>query len=137
MEKRITMLGKIRNAKELAIREKTLKFVNYYESKGPYPRNKNELSFIEFEACRLIAASMAQADDKNVLDKMINQLGGYELFVDKMCELARESVKQESDSRIQNKMKLENIEKMKLEFLSVSDTINALLEEKNHAKERI
>ena len=130
--------GDKRGNRELTIRKTVLKFVKYYESNGLYPKNDRELTVTELEACKLIAASIIQLKDKNVFDKTINNLGGYDKFVAKMCELASESAESELKLIIMRKMSLENIDiyKMKLNFLSVSDTINVLLEEKKLSEKR-
>ena len=125
-----------RSNRDLTIKEIILKFVKYYEGNGPYPKNDSELTVTEIEACKLIAASIIQLKDKNDFDGTINDLGGYDKFIVKMCKLASESAESELKLRIMRGMSLENIDfyKMKLNFLSVSDTIKVLLEEKSQGE---
>ena len=136
MKKRTELLENKKGNRELTIRKKILEFVKYYESNSPYPQNDSELTVTEIEACKLIAASIIQLKDKNDFDRTINDLGGYDKFVAKMCELASESAESELKLRIMRGMSLENIDfyKMKLNFLSVSDTIKVLLEEKSQGE---
>ena len=132
----------IENNRESKFKNKISEFVEYYESKRPYPENDRKLTDIELEACKLIAASIIQVN----LDKTINDLGGYDKFVAKMCELAHKSALDDADIRIISNFDLitkheislkdeifddEKIDTMQLKFLSVDDTIKALLEEKN------
>ena len=136
MKKRTELLENKKGNRELTIRKKILEFVKYYESNSPYPQNDSELTVTEIEACKLIAASIIQLKDKNDFDRTINDLGGYDKFIVKMCKLASESAESELKLRIMRGMSLENIDfyKMKLNFLSVSDTIKVLLEEKSQGE---
>ena len=142
MEEKLELIGNKSVNRESAIRKKISEFVEYYESKRPYPENDRKLTDIELEACKLIAASIIQVN----LDKTINDLGGYDKFVAKMCELAHKSALDDADIRIISNFDLitkheislkdeifddEKIDTMQLKFLSVDDTIKALLEEKN------
>lgn len=142
MEEKSELIGNKSVNRESAIRKKISEFVEYYESKRPYPENDRKLTDIELEACKLIAASIIQVN----LDKTINDLGGYDKFVAKMCELAHKSALDDADIRIISNFDLitkheislkdeifddEKIDTMQLKFLSVDDTIKALLEEKN------
>lgn len=142
MEEKSELIGNKSVNRESAIRKKISEFVEYYESKRPYPENDRKLTDIELEACKLIAASIIQVN----LDKTINDLGGYDKFVAKMCELAHKSALDDADIRIISNFDLitkheislkdeifddEKIDTMQLKFLSVEDTIKALLEEKN------
>ena len=142
MEEKSELIGNKSVNRESAIRKKISEFVEYYESKRPYPENDSKLTDIELEACKLIAASIIQEN----LDKTINDLGGYDKFVAKMCELAHKSALDDADIRIISNFDLitkheislkdeifddEKIDTMQLKFLSVDDTIKALLEEKN------
>ena len=135
----------IENNRESKFKNKISEFEDYYKSKRPYPENDSKLTDIELEACKIIAASIIQEQHGN-LKSMINDLGGYDKFVAKMCELADKSALKDADSRIISAFNLrrkyeinlqverfddEKIDRMKLNFLSVKDTINALLEEKS------
>lgn len=136
MKERSELIGNKRDIRESTIKSKILEFIKYYESKGLYPKNDSELTTTEIEACKLIAASIIQLKDKNDFDRTINDLGGYDKFIVKMCKLASESAESELKLRIMRGMSLENIDfyKMKLNFLSVSDTIKVLLEEKSQGE---
>ena len=123
--------------RELTIKDIINKFVKYYEHDALLPKSKDVLSDMEFESCRLIAASMVQVDNKNIFENMINRCGGYDAFVSKMCELSNESVKKEIYARIHNKMCIGDIDKMKLDYLSVEDTFNVLIEEKDSNQSRL
>lgn len=146
----------IKNNRETKLKNTVSEFEEYYKSNQPFPENNSKLNDIELEACRLIAASTIQEKEENI-KSIINDLGGYEKFVDKMCELAHQSAFEEADARIIATFNLkkkceelnmqverfdvkrfdverfddEKIDEMKLNFLSVKDTIKALREEKN------
>ncbi len=132
MKETTQLSGNKRSNRDLTIKEIILKFIKYYECNGPYPQKDSELTVTEIEACRLIAASMIQLKDINDFDKMINNLGGYDKFIVKMITLASESAESELILRIKSGMSLKNFDfyKMKLKFLSVSDTIDVLYEKK-------